>query len=52
MGFGVWGLGFGVWGLGFGVRVNSVDKLRDAIREALDHDGPAIVEIMSDVELV
>jgi thiamine pyrophosphate-dependent acetolactate synthase large subunit-like protein/nitrite reductase/ring-hydroxylating ferredoxin subunit len=37
---------------GFGVRVDSVDGLDSAIRQALDHPGPAIVEIMSDTELI
>jgi thiamine pyrophosphate-dependent acetolactate synthase large subunit-like protein len=37
---------------GFGIRVKSAAELPEAMREALAHDGPAIVEIMSDPELV
>ncbi len=37
---------------GYGVRVESVDALDDAIREAIAHEGPALVEVMSDVELI
>ena len=37
---------------GYGVRVKSAEELEDAMRRALDFDGPAIVEIMSDTELI
>ena len=37
---------------GFGVRVKTADELEGAIQNALDFDGPAIVEIMSDTELI
>jgi thiamine pyrophosphate-dependent acetolactate synthase large subunit-like protein/nitrite reductase/ring-hydroxylating ferredoxin subunit len=37
---------------GFGIRVKTADKLHDAIQQALDFNGPALVEIMSDVELI
>ena len=37
---------------GFGRKVTAVDQLDDALREALDHDGPALVEIISDGELI
>ena len=37
---------------GFGRKVTAADQLDDALREALDHDGPALVEIMSDPELI
>jgi thiamine pyrophosphate-dependent acetolactate synthase large subunit-like protein/nitrite reductase/ring-hydroxylating ferredoxin subunit len=35
-----------------GVRVTSLDELDTAIRAALDHDGPALVEIITDALLV
>lgn len=35
-----------------GIRVTDPDDLDDALRRALDHDGPSMVEIMTDVELV
>ena len=37
---------------GHGERVTDADKLRAAIRRGLDENGPAIVEIMTDAELV
>ncbi len=37
---------------GFGIRVNHAEELESALRQALEYDGPAIVEIMSDVELI
>ena len=37
---------------GFGIRVKSADGLEGAITQALDFDGPAIVEIMADAELI
>ncbi len=37
---------------GHGVRVSKVEDLQKAIAEALAHDGPALVEIMTDAELV
>ena len=37
---------------GFGIRVKTADQLHDAITAGLDYEGPAIVEIMSDMELV
>ncbi len=36
---------------GHGVRVTEADKLDQVIAEAIAHEGPALVEIMSDVEL-
>lgn len=36
----------------YGVRVSSRDDLDGAIRAALEHDGPALVDVMSDAELV
>ena len=36
---------------GFGVRVKRADQLEKAIGDALAYDGPALVEIISDVEL-
>lgn len=36
---------------GHGVRVERLDQLERAIGEAFSHDGPALVEIISDVEL-
>ncbi len=35
-----------------GIQVTSLDELDGAIREALDHPGPALVEIMTDALLV
>jgi thiamine pyrophosphate-dependent acetolactate synthase large subunit-like protein len=35
-----------------GIRVTSLDALDDALRAALDHDGPALVEIVTDALLV
>ncbi len=37
---------------GFGERVTSIDKLHQTIEKALAHNGPALVEIMSDPELI
>ncbi|WP_299829671.1 thiamine pyrophosphate-dependent enzyme [uncultured Roseobacter sp.] len=37
---------------GHGVKVTEAGDLEAAIREALDHKGPALVEIMTDAELV
>ena len=37
---------------GFGIRVTQRDELDDAIAQALAYDGPALVEIMSDPELI
>ena len=37
---------------GFGVRVSQAEDLDDALRRALDHHGPAIVEIEADSLLV
>ena len=36
----------------FGLRVTDPDALDDALRHALAHDGPALVEIMADPLLV
>jgi thiamine pyrophosphate-dependent acetolactate synthase large subunit-like protein len=36
----------------FGIRVTDASELDDAIARALAHDGPAMVEIVSDPELV
>ncbi len=35
-----------------GVRVKTADKLKAALDEALAHNGPALVEIMTDAELI
>ena len=35
-----------------GIRVTGKDSLDDAIVEALGHDGPSLVEIMTDAELI
>ena len=43
---------FAKLGGGFGIRVKTADGLENALRQALDYDGPAIVEVMSDSELV
>jgi len=37
---------------GFGTRVTDIAKLDTAVESALAHAGPALVEIMSDPELV
>lgn len=37
---------------GHGIRVTDISKLDEAFAEALAHDGPSLVEIMSDAELV
>jgi pyruvate oxidase len=36
----------------FGIRVKTADELRAAIQQGLDYEGPAIVEVVSDVELI
>lgn len=35
-----------------GQRVTEADRLDDALAEAIEHDGPALVEIVTDAELV
>jgi len=35
-----------------GIRVTEASRLDDAIREALDHPGPALVEIVADASLI
>jgi thiamine pyrophosphate-dependent acetolactate synthase large subunit-like protein/nitrite reductase/ring-hydroxylating ferredoxin subunit len=35
-----------------GIRVTKASQLDDALARALDHDGPALVEIMTDAQLV
>ncbi len=37
---------------GLGIRVESVDELADALKRAFAYEGPALVEIMADVELI
>ncbi len=37
---------------GHGVKVTEADKIHEAMAEALAHDGPALVEIMTDMELI
>jgi thiamine pyrophosphate-dependent acetolactate synthase large subunit-like protein/CDGSH-type Zn-finger protein len=37
---------------GYGVRVTEVGALAGAIKDAIGHEGPALVEIMSDAELI
>ena len=37
---------------GHGIRVKTADKLRAALEEGLAHDGPTLVEIMTDVDLI
>ena len=35
-----------------GIRVERADELEDALARALAHDGPALVEVMTDAELI
>ena len=37
---------------GFGIRVEKVEKLQKALKEALSHEGFSLVEIMSDPDLI
>ena len=37
---------------GLGIRVESVEELPDALKRAFAYEGPALVEIMADVELI
>ena len=36
----------------FAIRIEDTAQLDDALRAALDHDGPALVEVITDAELV
>jgi thiamine pyrophosphate-dependent acetolactate synthase large subunit-like protein len=35
-----------------GIRVTEASQLDDVLREALDHDGPALVEVLTDAALI
>ena len=35
-----------------GIRVEQPDGLHDALEKALNHSGPAMVEVISDVDLI
>ena len=35
-----------------GIRVTDADQLDDAIERGFAHDGPSLVEVMTDAELV
>jgi thiamine pyrophosphate-dependent acetolactate synthase large subunit-like protein len=37
---------------GLGIRVESLDDLADALKRALAYEGPALVDVMADVELI
>ena len=37
---------------GLGIRVDNHDELQAALRRAISYDGPALVEVMADVELI
>jgi thiamine pyrophosphate-dependent acetolactate synthase large subunit-like protein len=37
---------------GLGIRVTKLDELADALKRALAYDGPSLVEVMADVELI
>lgn len=37
---------------GYGIRVKAPDKLPAALDEALGHDGPALVEVITDADLI
>jgi pyruvate oxidase len=36
----------------FGVRVSDAGQLDDALMDAIAHDGPTLVEVITDAELV
>ena len=37
---------------GYGIRVESADRLKEALQKAIQHRGPALVEIISDPDLI
>lgn len=37
---------------GLGIRVTSVDKLEEAVLQGLAYDGPALIEVITDAELI
>jgi thiamine pyrophosphate-dependent acetolactate synthase large subunit-like protein len=37
---------------GLGIRVTGQDTLQEALKRALAYEGPALVEVMADVELI
>lgn len=37
---------------GMGIRVNNEDQLDEAIRSALEYNGPSLIEVMTDAELI
>ena len=37
---------------GKGIRVSKAEQIESAIREALEHPGPALVEIITDADLI
>jgi pyruvate oxidase len=37
---------------GKGIRVNKAEQLDAALKEAIAHEGPSLVEVISDVELI
>jgi thiamine pyrophosphate-dependent acetolactate synthase large subunit-like protein len=37
---------------GLGIRVEQADELENALRRAMAYEGPALVEVMADVELI
>ena len=37
---------------GLGIRVEKDDEFTEAMQRALDHDGPTLIEVMADVELI
>ena len=37
---------------GFGIRVEKATELEAALKQAIDHNGPSLVEVMTDAELV
>ena len=37
---------------GLGIQVSDASALDDALREAIDHEGPSLVEVLTDPELI
>jgi thiamine pyrophosphate-dependent acetolactate synthase large subunit-like protein len=37
---------------GLGIRVTAASQLDDALRRGLEHDGPSLIEVMADSQLI